>query len=73
MGRNNHSVGLEGIPILTSVSNYHKWKLAIKTYLSWNGCNDIIDGPIQDPTNYDLQLVSVTTRSREGQMKPEPR
>ncbi|RXK39839.1 hypothetical protein M231_02896 [Tremella mesenterica] len=42
-------VGLESIPKLISVSDYHKWKLAIENYLLVNGCLAIVQGTDVEP------------------------
>ena len=71
----DRTLGLESVPVLSSIANYHKWKLAIENYLLINGCLGIIEGTDIEPFRRLTDItngvrVSVPRTVRAGSILP---
>ena len=67
-------IGIDKIPKLTSIDNYHDWKLAVESYLLIRGCLGIVEGTDEEPyrrlKDVDDQPIPRTVRA--GSAVPTP-
>lgn len=73
--RTDRTLRLDTIPVLTDVTTYHKWKLAIENYLLVNGCLGITEGIDTEPYRrltevQDDVTVPIARNVRAGSVAP---